>query len=143
MKKQPLDQRIEAALRAYPNKTNREIAKNIHGATSAAISVVRSLITGVAAPPRKSKRPNRTFAAFQAANDITQIITRKVAELLPPDGEEYFTDHEFREACEVGIGSWRRYADDDRFTPHRLVRGQHNYWAPKPMIQKMKLILGI
>jgi len=143
------DERIADYIARNPAASDRTIAKNLarHGVKVADVEAVRNGIpceaTAKPSAGKKSGRKGRSFEDFQRTHDVTHIIVAKVAELLPTDGDEYFTDHEFREACGCPIHTWRRFADDDRFGPWRLVRGQHNYWAPKTMIPKMRQILGI
>ena len=147
------NERILSSIKKHPGYSDYKIAKNLRRVSVQDVAYARLNLGRTtsdrdepakpALPKQAKPKAARTFASFQAANDVSHIIARKVSELLPANGEEYFTDHEFREVCGVAIGSWRRYADDDQFSAYRLKRGQHNYWAPKTMIPKMRMILGI
>jgi len=143
-------QRIQEALARNPHFTDKQIAKNLgrHGIRVADVRQVRGPGTPAIAPrpaakERRTSQSGRSLDAFRKQHDVSFIIDEHIKSHLHEKADAYFTDHEFREICGVPSSNWRRFADDTRFADHRLVRGQHNLWASKRMIQEMRKIIGI
>lgn len=91
--------------------------------------------------PRKTAKRGHTLDDFRAKFDITKKIEDKVNELLQ-DGEEYWTDDEFRGICGVSVQNWRRHAELDRFKPYQFKKPGFHAWAPKDVVEQMKEITG-
>lgn len=85
----------------------------------------------------------RSMTDFKARYDLHYRVEQKVAELLPPDGDTYYEDAEFRDLCDIHPQHWRRVSEDSRFQANRVICRQCNVWAPTNMVARMKHILGI
>jgi hypothetical protein len=93
-------------------------------------------------PAPKKPRKGHSLDEFRSQFDITKKIDDKVAELLPDDREEYFTDDEFRQLCGVSVQNWRRHAELDRYRAYQFRKPNFHAWAPKPIVAAMQEITG-
>lgn len=144
-----LENRIKLAIRnAYSRGVTRpsDIAKNLTPrVTSSEVSFVMNkngILKHVVATKRPTTKAGKTFDSFKAENDLHQKIRNGIREHLPKDGDIYYSDEEFRELCAVPIQRWRRYADSEEFREWQIKLQGRIHWAPKPMIEKMKLLLS-
>lgn len=92
-------------------------------------------------PAKISETHNgKTLDSFRQTYDIPLRIEQGIKKYLK---SVYMTDSEFREACGVHAGMWRRYADDDKFKANRGRFSGQLLWASEPMMKSMKRIAGI
>lgn len=102
--------------------------------------------TGV--DPNRSKRPavakkkGHTLDDFRNQFDVTKKIDDKVEEFLTDDGEEYWTDDEFRQLCGVSVQNWRRHAELDRYRKFQFKKPNFHAWASPKMVEAMQEITG-
>ena len=80
----------------------------------------------------------QTLDDFRKTHDIHFIIGNAIREFLPQGGTKWFHDRDFRDACGVSSGAWRRYADDSRYAKYRVVARNGNIWAPADMAKVMR-----
>jgi hypothetical protein len=90
--------------------------------------------------PTAAAAAGKTLKDWQAQYDIKARIRENIAARLQG---VYLTDTEFREACDVPIGRWRRNAEDPEFKPYRLRLHEVTYWALPEMIRQMREIAGV
>jgi len=101
---------------------------------------------------RRSKAPKRInrklkpiggLEAFRNQYDDSIIVPKQIEEgivkcLVEPDGTpSWMRDRDFREACGVGPGKWRRYADDYKHL-QVTVRGEI-IWGHPEIIDEMRM----
>ena len=86
---------------------------------------------------------NGGIDSFRRQYDDAIIIPKQIklginSYLVEPDGTpSWMKDRDFREACGVGHGKWRRYADDFK---HLQVKVQGEViWGHPEIIQEMRL----
>ncbi len=108
---------------------------------------VRKWVTKLAADQIKPQKMSTKCAAgglesFRKAYDFSVIVPKKIAagvekHLRNGNGEpSYLGDQAFREACEVPIGKWRRYADE--FKHLQVPTSDGIVWGHPEIIDMMR-----
>ena len=83
---------------------------------------------------------------FRDQFDDSVIIPKLIEEgiekyLTKPDGEPaWMTDKDFREACGVPHGKWRRYAEDYKHI--QAKKGDLHFWGHPDIIDEMRAALN-
>ena len=111
------------------------------------IRTVGKWVVKLAAGRIKPRKVNTKCApggldAFRSQYDFSVIVPKKIAagvekHLRNGDGEpSYLGDQAFREACEVPIGKWRRYADE--FKHLQVPTADGIVWGHPDIIDMMR-----
>ena len=128
-----LTEKIRACIERHPKHTDGQIAKNC-GCRAADVTAARG---GAKAAPSSS---GRSLGDFRKVFDVPLRIRDGVKRHLAGC---YMTDQEFRDACGIHVGLWRRYADLDEFKPCQGRFSGQLLWAQPKMMGEMKHIAGI
>ena len=93
-------------------------------------------VAQVSAKPKANVSP-RTLNEFKQKYDKSTIIPSKIREgIVTVLSRGWLYDAEFREACGVPPGNWRRFADD--FSEYHTKRDGKIIWAMPEMIEQME-----
>lgn len=83
-----------------------------------------------------------TLDDFRNEFDDSVVIPNAIEEgikkhLMKPDGTPlYMRDQDFREACDVGPGKWRRYAEDYKHL--QVKKDSVIYWGHPEIIEELR-----
>ncbi|MBU2072742.1 MAG: hypothetical protein KKA68_21115, partial [Gammaproteobacteria bacterium] len=81
----------------------------------------------------------RDISEFRKAHDIPQKIRTRLATMRT---DNYVTEEEMRQLCDVAVQHWRRNADLPEFSENKFKLDGVVYWASKGTIHEMKKITG-
>lgn len=138
--------RLVTCVQRHPDWTDRRVYAAIRGATAPALAQARSRLgkgrngTTVLQPVKSALSKGKTLSQFRTQFDVREKIRQGIKSHLK---NITMTDQEFREACQVPVNEWRRFASLDEFSQYTAKLKGTVFWARPEMLLEMKEILGV